>query len=233
MAAKQGVKLLISIVERGQGKELIQYYSGHGLTCHFQTAGHGTASSDLLDIFGFGSSERDVVISCGENQRMEQMFFQLQEEEEPAVRAKGLIFSIPLTALNTLAAAVLMRHTEQKTGKGADSMQQKEQIQQKTEEDHSLILIVVNQGHTDEVMNTARTAGARGGTIIRSRWAGTEEAEAFYGITLQAEKEIIAIVAGAERRKLIMETVNKKHGMNTAAGAMICSVAIDRMQRLG
>ena len=51
--------------------------------------------------------------------------------------------------------------------------------------------------------------------------------------TLPAEKEIIAIVAGAERRKLIMETVNKKHGMNTAAGAMICSVAIDRMQRLG
>ena len=232
MATKKGVKLLMSIVERGQGKELTGFYAKHGLTCHFQTVGHGTASSDLLDILGLGSSERDVVISFGENERMQQMFYTLQDDEEPSVRAKGIAFSMPLTALNTLAAAVLIRETEQKNGKGADSMQ-KENIQPNMEEDHSLILIVVNQGHTDEVMNTARAAGARGGTIIRSRWAGSEEAETFYGITLQAEKEIIAIVAGAERRKLIMESVNKKHGMNTQAGAMICSVAVDQMQRLG
>lgn len=232
MAAKKGVKLLISIVERGQGKDLLRFYSGHGLTCHFQTAGRGTASSDLLDILGFGSSERDVVISFGENEQVQRMFLQLNEDEEPAIRAKGLVFDLPLTALNTLAAAALMRETEQKNGKGADSMQQKENIQTNLEEEHSLILIVVNQGHTDEVMNTAREAGARGGTIIRSRWAGSEEAETFYGITLQAEKEVIAIVAGAQRRKLIMESVNKKHGMNTQAGAMICSVAIDQMQRL-
>lgn len=227
MEAKKGVKLLMSIVERGQGKELTRFYSSHGLTCHFQTVGRGTASSDLLDILGVGSAERDVIISFGENAVMQRMLWQLQEEEEPSVRVKGITFSMPLTALNTLAAAVLMRETESKNEKGAKS------VQQKMKEEHSLILIVVNQGHTDEVMNTARSAGARGGTIIRSRWAGSEEAETFYGITLQAEKEIIAIVAGAERRKLIMESVNKKHGMNTAAGAMICSVAIEQMQRLG
>ena len=233
MATKKGVKILMSIVERGQGKGLIQFYSRHGLTCHFQTVGHGTASSDLLDILGFGSGERDVVFSFGENQQVQHVFYVLQDEEEPSVRAKGLAYSMPLTALNTLAAAVLMRETEQKNGKGADSMQQKESIQPKMDEDHSLILIVVNQGHTDEVMNTARGAGARGGTIIRSRWAGAEEADTFYGITLQAEKEIIAILAGQERRKQIMESVNKKHGMNTEAGAIICSVAVDQMQRLG
>ena len=40
------------------------------------------------------------------------------------------------------------------------------------EDNGSLILVMVNQGYTDEVMNTARAAGARGGTIIRSRFAG-------------------------------------------------------------
>lgn len=230
---KKGVKLLISIVERGQGKALTQYYSSHGLTCHFQTVGHGTASSDLLDILGLGSSERDVLLSFGENQRVQKVFIGLQENEEGTVRAKGIAFSMPLTALNTLAAAALMRDTEQKEGKEAEGMEQKENREIVATDDHSLILVVVNQGHTDEVMNTARAAGARGGTIIRSRWAGSEEADTFYGITLQAEKEVIAIVAGAERRKQIMETVNKKHGMNTQAGAMICSVGIDAMQRLG
>ncbi len=233
MAIKKGVRLLISIVERGQGKRLSRYYTKHGLTCHFQSVGRGTAASELLDILGVGSTERDVLVSFGDNERMLAMLWQMQEAEEPQVQVKGIAFSVTLTALNTLAAAVLMRPTEQKNGKGADNMQQNETIQPKLEEEHSLILIVVNQGHTDDVMNTARTAGARGGTIIRSRWAGSEEAETFYGITLQTEKEIIAIVAGAERRKQIMESINKKHGMNTAAGAMICSVPIDQMQRLG
>lgn len=228
MAVKKGVKLLISIVERGQGKELTRFYAAHGLSCHFQTAGHGTASSELLDILGVGSPERDVLLSFGENERVKQMFWQLHEEEENPVRARGIVCSMPLAALNTLAAAALLRGTETKNERGAERMQGKI-----AEEEHSLILIVVNQGHTDEVMNTARSAGARGGTIIRSRWAGAEEAETFYGITLQAEKEVIAILAGDGRRKLIMESVNKKHGMNTAAGAMICSVAVDEMQRLG
>ncbi len=225
--AQKRVRLLISIVERGQGKELTRFYGKHGLTCHFQTVGRGTAASDLLDILGVGSTERDVLLSFCEEEKAQGMLWQLREEEESSVRAKGIVFSTPLTALNTLAAAVLMRESQQKNERGAESMEQK------LDEEHSLILIVVNQGHTDEVMNTARTAGARGGTIIRSRWAGTEEAETFYGITLQAEKEIVAIVSSAERRKMIMEAVNKMHGMNTAAGAMVCSVAVDQMQRLG
>ena len=59
---KKGVKLLISIVERGQGKEVIGFYSRYGVTSHFQTVGRGTASSDILDILGVGSTERDVIL---------------------------------------------------------------------------------------------------------------------------------------------------------------------------
>ncbi len=227
MAVKKGVRLLISIVERGQGKNVRKFYTDYGLTCHFQTVGRGTASSDLLDILGVGSTERDIIFTFGEQNQMLRMLHQMQDDEESALRAKGIAFGMKLTALNTLAAAVLMGSGIQSGMEGAGAMQQNK------EEAHSLVLIVVNQGHTDEVMNTAREAGARGGTIIRSHWAGSEESESFYGITLQAEKEIIAIVAGDQRRRLIMEAVNKKHGMNTEAGAMICSVALDQMQRLG
>ena len=98
---------------------------------------------------------------------------------------------------------------------------------------HSLILVVVNQGHSDDVMETARGAGARGGTIVRSRFAGDEENEQFYGISLQAEKEIIAIVASGDNRNTIMEMINKKHGLKTEAGAVICSLGIEKSTRVG
>lgn len=221
------IKLLITIVERGQGKKLREWYEKNNLTFHFQTIGHGTASSDLMDVLGFGSTERDVLLSLGESNTTEQILYRIQEDESEEIQAKGIAFSMPLTAMNTIAAAILLNKDNENTENGGI------QMEAKVDDEHSLLMVVVNQGHTDTVMDTARTAGARGGTIIRSRWVGSEEAETFYGITLQAEKEIIFIVAGKERRKLIMETINKKHGMNTEAGAMICSVALDQIQRIG
>ena len=98
--------------------------------------------------------------------------------------------------------------------------------------DNSLILIAVNQGHTDDVMDTAREAGARGGTVIRSRWAGAEDEGQFHGISVHSEKELIAIVATSEKRNAIMEMVNLKHGLKTEAGAIVLSMGIERMVRL-
>ncbi len=65
------------------------------------------------------------------------------------------------------------------------------------EQRSSLILATVNQGFTDEVMDTARKAGARGGTIIRGRWVGEESFQQLSGVARQAEKEIIARKAAA------------------------------------
>ncbi|MBR4284233.1 MAG: P-II family nitrogen regulator, partial [Anaerotignum sp.] len=81
--------------------------------------------------------------------------------------------------------------------------------------ENSMILVTVNQGFTEEVMETARKAGARGGTIIHARWAGSESTEEFYGITVQQEKEIIAIISPADKRNGIMEDINSNHCMKT------------------
>lgn len=96
-----------------------------------------------------------------------------------------------------------------------------------------MILVTVNQGFTEEVMETARKAGARGGTIIHARWAGSESVEEFYGITVQQEKEVIAIVSSAAKRKEIMEAINRNHGMKTEACGTVCSLAIEDIVRLG
>ena len=44
----------------------------------------------------------------------------------------------------------------------------------KTESKLSLILITVNQGYTDDVMNPAKKPGATGSTVVHARWAGAE-----------------------------------------------------------
>ena len=220
---EKGIHLLISIVERGQAAGLMELYRRYQVDCHYQSYGRGTVSSELLDILGLGESEREIVLSLASAARMRRLFAQL--EQDVPVRVKGIAFSAALSAVTAGLGAALLREGQSECGEGETTMDAR---------DHgSLILIMANRGYTEEVMNTVRAAGARGGTIVRSRFAGAEEDENLYGFALQEEKEIIAIVAAGESRNIIMEAVHKSHGPETKAGAVVCSVALEQMVRLG
>ena len=57
------IKLVVSIVERGKGVAMQRLYGQRQVFLHLQCAGRGTATSEILDILGLGSSEKDVVFS--------------------------------------------------------------------------------------------------------------------------------------------------------------------------
>ena len=97
----------------------------------------------------------------------------------------------------------------------------------------SLILVTVNQGFTDVVMDTAKKAGARGGTIIRGRWVDNENFESLSGLASQEEKELILIVVPKEIRNTVMEAINDHHGLQSEVGAMVCAMGVDQMVHLG
>lgn len=221
MADKNSIKLIVTITERGKGKGLARLYAEQGVFCSYQCMGRGTASSELLDVLGVGSSEKDILLCIAQKKRAERLLSRLDNDLQGSVHASGIAFDMPLTGLNSLIATVLLNDQDRVGGTDMDK-----------KADQSLILITVNQGHTDAVMDTAREAGAGGGTVIRARWAGPEDTSQFYGISVHSEKEIVAIVAAGERRNAIMEMVNKKHGLKTEAGAVVCSVGIDHLVRL-
>lgn len=219
------VKVIVSIVEHGQAKAVIRYYEKNQVEFHYQSKGRGTASSDLLDVLGLGGTERDVVFSLAAGSLAERLMQRLKSESEEGPHAKGIAFLFPLNAISSVPGVRLVKQGVPENPKEGRTMEQ--------QKENSLILITVNQGHTEAVMNTARGAGARGGTVLRCRFAGQEEAASIYGVPLQAEKELIAIVASAERRNAIMETIQLKHGRESGAGAVLCSIGLEQTVRLG
>lgn len=226
MGNKKGIKMIVAIVERSHGKALAKFLTTRGISFHYQCPAVGTAPSDLLDIIGIGSSERDVLFCFAATDVADRFMYQLKNDElDGSVDAKGIVFDMPLTGLNNIITTVLLKKESEAFEDGGYRMEQKGS--------NSMILLVVNQGHTDAVMDTARKAGARGGTVIKARFSGEEGAEQLNGFMLQQEKEMILIVASGERRKQIMEAVNEKHGLSTEAAAMICSLGIDQIAKLG
>ena len=51
---------------------------------------------------------------------------------------------------------------------------------------HELIVVIVNDGHSDQVMDAAKEAGAKGGTILHARGSGTKDIEKKYNIMINA-----------------------------------------------
>lgn len=220
MTEQQRMVLLISIVERGSGNRLNKLYRENQVFVSLRCEGTGTATSEIMDILGLGSSEKDILISTATAAAAGALLERLDGEQ--LVPGRGIAFSLPLTALSSLVAAFVGLVT--KTEKESDMEQQQK---------HSLILVTVNQGFTETVMDTARKAGARGGTIIRARWAGDESFAQARGITtLQAEKEIIFIVVPKEIRGDVMDAVTRAHGIHSEAGAMVCAMGIEQLAHL-
>ncbi len=219
------MKLIVSIVERGQGKDLIRLFMQQNVLHHMQCGGKGTATSEIMDLLGLDSLEKDVVFSIGKGTLANQLMRDLNHDLRGSLRGKGIVFDMKLTAMAHVTALAILAPVKNEQGR-EDTMMEEGKTS-------SMILVTVNQGFTEEVMDTARKAGARGGTIIHARWAGSESAEEFYGITLQQEKEIIAILSPSEQRKEIMEAINKAHGLKTEARGTVCSLAIEDVVRLG
>lgn len=218
------MQLIMTIVERGKGTQLIRKYAEYKIVHHIQAAGHGTAASHLMDALGFGTTERDIIMSFAPSDTANQLMYFLKDEDRSSLGAPGIAVSMNLTGMTALWAAGLDILEAMEPERGEVLMEQGN--------NHSLIIVTVNQGYTDAVMDTARAAGARGGTVIRARWAGTGASQKFAGISIQTEKEVLYIVATNKDREKIMSEINRVHGLKSEAQAMVISVPIDHMVRL-
>ena len=218
------MQLMVSIVEGGRGLDLKAYYKEHQLLQHLQAFGRGTVASHLLDTLGFGTPDRDVLLTPAPRDNVRQFMAHLKDEDRSKLNIQGIAFSLDLSGMSAILAVCLSQAEGVQTGEGGQSVEQRKR--------HSLILVTVNQGCTDAVMDTARSAGARGGTVIRARWAEAGEIQKIAGITLQAEKEVLAIVAVDEDRNAIMEAIDRHHGVQTPDQAMVISLPVDQTARL-
>ena len=89
-----------------------------------------------------------------------------------------------------------------------------------------LIVCIVNRGFCDLVMETARGAGARGGTVLHARGGG-QVGQEFFGITIQPEKELLMILVKAEIKGGVMQAILKHAGPATPAHGICFSVPVD------
>jgi nitrogen regulatory protein PII len=95
--------------------------------------------------------------------------------------------------------------------------------------EHELIICIVNEGFSETVMEAAREVGASGGTIIHARGTANKEAEAFFKITIQPEKEMVMILVPAKIKEDVLHALYKAVGLKTPGQGIAFSVPVDNV----
>jgi len=93
-------------------------------------------------------------------------------------------------------------------------------------DNHEVIFAIVNAGYAEDVMDIAREQGVRGGTILNARGVLKEEAAAFFGITLNQDKEILMMVVEKPIRDNVLNAIYKQMGMAKKAKGIAFSLPV-------
>ena len=91
---------------------------------------------------------------------------------------------------------------------------------------YNLIITVVNRGFADQVIDAAREAGARGGTVIYARGTGVHEMEKFLNISIQPEKELILTIVKKSDAKEVTQAIVHSAGLKTEGRGICFSLPI-------
>ena len=215
---------LLSIVERDKGKKLIKELENINIKVNFQCVGLGTAPTEMMDIFGLGTKDKDIIISLGSENVIKDMMANFGTTFESHSKYGGLMIILKISAANRILTEILSFNNDKNIERGNGSM--------KNEHHNNLIVISVNEGYCDDVMEIARKAGATGGTVIKGRLANIEQFADIGKPNVDGEREILCILAPLKTSEQIMNDVNSRFGITSDANGIIIAVPTEKAYKI-
>lgn len=209
--------LMMTVTGRDRMPDFINLYKDKGLDIHFLSLGHGTAQRRYLRILGLDETEKMVCLTVVTGRKW------LEVKRAMSVRLRieapgvGIAYIVPLSAVGGKRELMFLADG-QGFEKGAEG------TLKGTEQE--LLVVIGKQGYNEVIMDAARAAGARGGTVIHARGTGQEKAERFLGISLASEKDILLIVTPTEKKTEMIQQIMREAGPGTSAGAIVFSLPV-------
>ena len=174
--------------------------------------GKGTAVRSMLDLLGIESNEKRIVMAFADEENTKKLIAEQKRHLHIGVPGHGIVIAVPIKSVG--GGKVLSYLNRDRSAKYTPSLNYS----------YELIVVIANEGTSDTVMNAARAAGARGGTVIHAKGTGSAEAAQFYNISIAKEKELVLIVSSTNEKTEIMRSILQKAGPDSPAGAIAFSL---------
>ena len=213
MTVQGAVEVVAAVVDVEQGEKVLRIYREEQAPVDFVCMAHGTARTEMLDLLGIGETAKAIVMCMVSRQTGVRLIKRL----EMRYPGRGIAFTIPITGIGLRWHKLLT---------AADEEQKEVSRMHETEKNNGfdVVAVVMERGYTNVAMDAARKAGARGGTVISAR--GIAEVKRFFGIEIQAEKEIVFLVVRSDEKQQVMTALMQAVGMKTRSHGIVLSMPL-------
>lgn len=93
------LELLITTVPRAKGEYYADLIQSFDVNMQFLAMGHGTADARMLSMFGFTDSDKTVIFSVIQGNKLHAALDALEERFRTIKNGKGIAYTVPLSGL--------------------------------------------------------------------------------------------------------------------------------------
>lgn len=93
------MEVLFTIVQRGLGERVVEIAGRHGAPVNTIQPGKGTATTEILEMFGIGATEKDIVLSFIPFEKVHDAVHAIANEMEFSRLGTGISFSVPMQSV--------------------------------------------------------------------------------------------------------------------------------------
>lgn len=213
---------LITVVNSGQASAIVKILTDQGVSAAYVCHGNGTASSDLYNVFGLSNQEKQVIFAPIRYSSYPEIKEALEQRYEASKYAKGVSMLLAVEALIGKAAYKFLAN-QRDSNEAPKEVPPMEEI--KAKENYEAIFAIVNNGYADLVMEAAKGAGARGGTVLNAHGTGNKEMEKFFGIVITPEKQIVMILVPKTIKDFVLTAIYNMAGLATKGQGIAFAVS--------
>lgn len=206
---------VMSFIDRSKVDQMFSIYKDLQLSVIMGNIAAGTATSEHLLLYDLQATEKVVLTAVATRESVKKLFEFAEQKLYIDIPGNGIVLSVPLKSVCSRDTLSLL--TEGQTPGG-------EKPSMKF--DYELIIAIISEGHSDEVMDAARSAGATGGTVLHAKGTGHRKTEKFMGISLAKNKDVIYILADSEKKADIMQAIHRDCGGEHPAEAVCFTLPV-------
>ncbi len=220
-------RILVAITQTEDGKRLEEILTGLHIPICYQCRGKGTAPTEMLDLFGLGGAARLVTVAILSNVMAREAFDALNRGLAVRRRGRGIAVTIPVTGLQSPLMQLLSAEAREAVEQKAEERITRDMAEMQEKAAYAALLVAVASGYSEDVVEAARSAGARGGTVLKGRRKNSEQVSAHFGVALQEEQELVVIVVPRAKKTGVMSAISSACGLKTQAHGVVIALPVD------
>lgn len=197
------------IVNHGSGSRILHKAKEFGIAGGTIVLSKGTVNSALLQFLALNDERKEMVMMSADSETAEYTLEQLNRLFHFEKPNHGIAFTTQTAHVVGSSKVQALERPEILLKRGADKSM------------YQLIITIVDRGKAEDVIDAAKEAGSKGGTIVNARGSGIHETSKLFHMDIEPEKEIVYILSKKEITDSIVTSIRKKTEIDKPGNGVI------------